>query len=58
MHEQFPWNLLFSFLLHAQFYQTGLDELEVTLHRSCLWLVYQRMPSPYNKFRVAIVNFV
>ena len=28
MHEPSPWNLLFSFHLHLQFYQTGLDELE------------------------------
>ena len=33
MHEPFPWNLLISFLLHLQFYQTGLDELDDTLHR-------------------------
>ena len=50
MHEQFPWNLLFSFLLHLQFYQTGLGELEDTLQRYYLWLVYQRMPSPYPEF--------
>ena len=50
MQEQFPWNLLFAFLLHLQFYETGLDELEDTLHRYYLWLIYQPIPSPYTKF--------
>ena len=62
---------MFSFLLHLQFYKTGLDELEDTLHRSYLWLVYQRIKSIHqisflnlaNAFshlilRVRGVNFV
>ena len=40
MHEQFPSNV--EFRLHLQFYQTGLGELEDTLHGYFLWLVYQR----------------
>ena len=72
MHEQFPWNLLISVFWHLHFYQTGLGELEDFLHPIYLWLVYQRMPSPYTKssflnlanaflrlnLRVARVNFV
>ena len=50
MHETFLWKLLFSFLLHLRFYQTGLDEPVDTLHRHYLWLVDHRMPGPKNKF--------
>ena len=42
---------MFLFNLHLQIYQTGFDELEDTIHRYYLWLVYQRMPSQYTKYR-------
>ena len=65
MHEPLPMNLLFSFLLHLQFHQTDLEELEDTLHPFYLWLVYQRISflNLANAFihlslRVAKVSFV
>ena len=38
-----------SLCIYSSIKQT-LDELEDTLHRYYLSLVYQRMPSPYTKF--------
>ena len=72
MHEPFPWNLLFSFLLHLQFYQTGLDELEDTLHHYYLYASLSTYAKSIHqisflnlakafirlKLRVATVNFV
>ena len=40
MHEPFVWNLLFSLLFILRFPQTGLDELEDTLLRQCIKIVF------------------
>ena len=48
-HQPILWNLLFPIFLQLRFCQTGLDELVDILHRSPLWLVYQRVPCPYTK---------
>ena len=46
MHEPFLSNLLFSFPLHLRFFQTGLDELVIILHRYYNWLACQRVLRP------------